>query len=85
MSTNLEVRPNITWSLTINTYTGDAHATYDFTNQSTVVFLHNLNKYPAVTVIDSAGDECVGEVDYDSLDQVTIRFAASFTGKIICN
>lgn len=85
MSTNIEVRPNITWTLTINTYTWDAHANYDFTNQSTIVFAHNLNKYPAVTVIDSAGDECEWEVDYDSLDQVTVRFTASFTGKIICN
>ena len=36
----------------------DAHYEQTFTNQSQVSVEHNLGKRPAVTIIDSAGDEC---------------------------
>ena len=81
--TNIEVRNTVTGSVTI---TGvDKTATMNFTNQSTVVFLHNLNKYPSVTVTDSAWDECVWDITYDSLNQTTARFIGSFSWTIHCN
>ena len=49
------------------------------------VIIHNLNKYPAVTIIDSAGDEVVGEVKYDSTNQITITFVSAFKGKATLN
>lgn len=41
---------------------------------------HNLGKYPNVTVVDSGGDEVVGEVTYQSLNELTITFASALSG-----
>jgi len=49
------------------------------------VIVHNLNKYPAVSIIDSAGDEVEGNVHYDSLNQITITFVGSFKGTATLN
>lgn len=46
---------------------------------------HNLNKYPAVTITDSAGDEVEGEVHYDSLNALTVKFSAPFAGRAYLN
>lgn len=47
---------------------------------SSWVVTHNLNKYPSVTVFDSAGSQAIGSVVYNSKDQLTINFSASFSG-----
>lgn len=62
----------------------------NYTHNQTVasdewVIIHNLNKYPAVNIFDSAGDEVVGEVTYDSVNQVTITFVSAFKGKATLN
>jgi len=49
------------------------------------IILHDLNKYPSVSIINSAGDEVIGDVHYDSLNQVTITFEGSFKGKATLN
>jgi hypothetical protein len=41
---------------------------------------HGLGKYPSVTVIDSAGDVCVGDIHYVSTNRVTVAFGAAFSG-----
>lgn len=46
---------------------------------------HNLNKYCSVTVVDSNDNVVIGEIHYDSLNQVTLTFTASFSGKAFCN
>lgn len=46
---------------------------------------HNLNKYPAVTIIDSAGDEVKGKVKYISTSSLTITFVGAFSGKATLN
>jgi hypothetical protein len=51
----------------------------------TWVVTHNMNKYPSVSVVDSAGSAVVGEVLYDSINQVTINFSAPFSGKAFFN
>lgn len=51
----------------------------------TWVIVHNLNKYPAVAVIDSAGSEVIGEVNYDDKNQVTLKFVAGFKGVATLN
>ena len=55
------------------------------TSSDTWVIVHNLNKYPAVSIIDSAGDEVVGEITYNNLNQVTIKFAGAFKGSATLN
>lgn len=63
----------------------DANFIESFTNQSIVTVQHNLGKYPAVGVMDSAGDEVVGEVEFVDVNTVILRFANSFTGQAILN
>ena len=58
-------------------------------NQSTASaswsIAHNLNKYPSVTITDSAGDEVEGEVRYNGLNSLTVSFSAPFAGKAYLN
>lgn len=66
----------------------DADKTY--LHQQTValdtwIIVHNLNKYPSVSVIDSAGNEVIGEVFYDDKNQVTLKFKGSFKGVATLN
>jgi len=56
------------------------HGTYTHTQASasaTWTIVHNLNSKPSVTIVDSGGN---GEVLYDSDNQVTVTFAAAFSG-----
>lgn len=46
---------------------------------------HNLGKFPSVTVLDSEGRECVGDLVHNSVNQCTGNFGSSFGGKAICN
>ena len=51
----------------------------------TWVIVHNLNKYPSVAVIDSAGNEVIGEINYDDKNQVTLKFVGGFKGVATLN
>jgi hypothetical protein len=44
------------------------------------VIPHNLNSYPAITVIDSSSHQVYGSISYDSLNQVTLTFSGGFSG-----
>ena len=46
---------------------------------------HNLNKYPAVTVVDSGGSVVIGEIVYIDENNVRITFASAFSGKAYLN
>nr|WP_309099063.1 siphovirus ReqiPepy6 Gp37-like family protein [Fredinandcohnia onubensis] len=52
---------------------------------STWTILHNLNKMPSVTVIDSGGNEVIGDRKYDSMNKVTLTFTTAFAGKALLN
>jgi len=66
--------------------TGDANKIHlQAIPEAVWVINHTLNKYPSVTVVDSAGSLVVGDVEYDSPSQVTVRFAAAFSGKAFLN
>lgn len=64
---------------------GDKTFTQSFISSSSVTVTHNLGKYPAISVLDSAGDVVVGDVDHTSLNQLIVTFSAPFSGMIICN
>ena len=51
----------------------------------TWVVVHNLNKYPAVSVIDSAGNEVIGEIIYNDANQCTLKFEGGFKGTATFN
>jgi hypothetical protein len=46
---------------------------------------HNLDKYPSVTVKDSAGSTVIGEVQYIDEDNLTITFSGAFSGEAYLN
>lgn len=46
---------------------------------------HSLGKFPSVTVIDSAGDECEGAVEYLSANSLRLTFTAPFSGTAYLN
>ena len=46
---------------------------------------HNLDKYPAVTVVDSGGSVVIGEVVYIDKNNVRITFTSAFSGKAYFN
>lgn len=47
--------------------------------------LHNLGKFPSVTVTDSNDDEVEGDIQYVSLNRVRLSFSGAFSGKAIFN
>jgi hypothetical protein len=62
--------------------------TYIFTQSSaaaTWVISHNLDKFPSVTVVDSAGTVVVGNVQYNDNNQLTLTFNGGFSGKAYLN
>ena len=46
---------------------------------------HGLGKFPSVTVVDSAGEECEGEVQHTSASQCVLIFSAAFSGRAFLN
>ena len=69
-----------------NVYAVDANYVHDQGVAAAVwTVQHNLNKKCSVTVVDSANQIVVGEIVYDSDNQVTITFSGSFSGKAYFN
>jgi hypothetical protein len=67
---------------------GGGDKTYHHTQGSpstTWVVDHHLNKYPSVTVRDSAGTVMLGGISYPTVNQAVITFATAFSGTVDCN
>lgn len=65
---------------------GDKHYVHkQETSSDTWEVTHGLGKEPVVTIVDSAGTEVIGEVEYVSLNKCILRFQAPFSGKAIFN
>lgn len=46
---------------------------------------HNLYKYPSVTIVDSGNTKIVGDVEYNTLNTLTVSFNAPFAGQAYLN
>lgn len=46
---------------------------------------HNLNKLPNITIIDSAGTEVKGEIEYVDDNNLILTFSSEFSGRAILN
>lgn len=46
---------------------------------------HNLEKFPSVTVVDSADNVVVGHITYTNTNSLTVSFSSSFSGKAYIN
>lgn len=70
----------------------DKHHVYD-DNGSNKQFLagqsytvtHNLNKFPSVTTVDSAGSHLIGNVQHINNNSFNVTFTATFYGKVYSN
>lgn len=66
--------------------TGDKHFVFTkITPDSIWEITHNLDKYPSVTVVDSAGSVVIGDITYTSKSSLTVTFSAAFSGKAYLN
>ena len=52
---------------------------------ATWVVTHNMDKFPSVTVVDSAGTVVIGQVGYNSSNQATLTFVSAFSGSAYFN
>ena len=52
---------------------------------STWIINHNLNKYPSVTVVDSAENEIIASVKYQDANTCIIEMSSPFKGKAYLN
>lgn len=43
--------------------------------------VHNLNKYPSVTIVDSANDVVIGDISYVDENNLIVSFSGAFSGK----
>ncbi len=42
---------------------------------------HDLNSFPSVTIVDSGGSVVMGDIKYNSSNEIEITFSAEFSGK----
>ena len=66
------------------TWTQTAPATeWGTGNPATIT--HSLNKFPSITVVDTAGTVVIGEYTYINSNTVSLHFSAPFAGKAYLN
>lgn len=67
---------------------GEGDKTFTYTQQtpaSSWRIQHNLDKYPAVSVVDSAGSIVIGDVEYIDKNTVIVTFQSAFAGTAYLN
>lgn len=51
----------------------------------TWIINHPLNRFPAVTIVDSANTEVEGDIQYTDKNNILIKFSGPFSGKAFLN
>jgi hypothetical protein len=65
---------------------GDLHFSFSKSSASTVWNItHNLDKYPAVSIVDDNNHEVFAQVDYLDKNNLNIKFASAQSGKAYIN
>ena len=67
---------------------GPGISTYTHTQNiasSSWTISHNLNRFPSVSVVDSAGSVVIGSITYTDANTVVVTFTAAFGGKAYLN
>lgn len=86
---NTVVIPRPTTTLSVKGVTGgggDAHFVFEQNMpERTWVINHNLGKKPVAVVVDSTENVVVGDIQYNSLNTLTITFVDPFSGKAYLN
>jgi glycine cleavage system aminomethyltransferase T len=63
----------------------DKNFGYSLSAVTSTTISHNLNKYPAVTLVDASGQEYIVTPIYNSLNAATVNFPTPFTGTLYFN
>lgn len=86
---NTVIIPRPTTSMSVKGVTGgggDAHFVYEQNMPSaTWVITHNLGKKPVAVVVDSTENVVIGDIQYNSINTLTITFVDPFSGKAYLN
>lgn len=64
------------------------NATYEHTqiiSSNTWVVLHNLNKWPSVTIVDDGDNVIIGDIEYINENELLITFAHPVSGRAYLN
>lgn len=65
---------------------GLSHYTHTQIKSSKVwIIPHNLNKFPSITIVDSANTVVVGNIEYIDNNTAIVSFSAEFSGKAYLN
>ena len=64
---------------------GDKHYEQPFNSVSTVTLDHNLNKYPAITIIDSAGTQFIADVNHTTINKTILSWNGATSGTAYAN
>lgn len=65
---------------------GDKHFSLEFRKAvKELPVSHNLGKKPSVTILDTSGNEILGDVEYTDNDNLTIRFSSAVRGTVYLN
>lgn len=47
--------------------------------------VHNLNKFPSVTIVDTGNNVVIGEIHYVDANNIVVNFSSEFSGKAYLN
>ena len=85
-SVNVPTSNSAYWDLFIAGTNNDKNYVYEQLIADNVWNIsHSLNKFPSVTIVDSGGNEVIGEIEYINQNQCMITFSSPFTGKAFLN
>jgi len=73
------------WNILQNLYVRDHFIHTQSVASTTWTVTHNMGKRPSVSIVDSSGDEVIGQVNHVSINQLTITFSAAFSGVAYLN
>jgi hypothetical protein len=63
----------------------DGVSFHSFSGGTAFTITHSLNKYPSVTVMDSAGSEVIGDIQHTSKNTFNITFNANQNARVFVN
>ena len=69
----------------LNRLRGQSFVYEQIASLDTWIIVHNLGKYPSVTVVDTGGNIVIGNVNYVSPNEIIISFSSDFSGKAYLN
>ena len=98
-TTNLNLGPGIIGSTNFTQETINVSLDYDYVQEqvrenyvhdqqvasNTWVVIHELDKFPSVSIVNTANQAVVGDITYNTLNQLTITFTSQISGKAYIN